>query len=617
MAKNKKQNEERDIKETNVSMLVQEIEKSEQALKNAIETNHWDRLEKEVKGDWSDLKGLIANPEISALNIPYAYIKTELPALYAQDPHIEITAEDNTPPAVAFIKERLVSDVWKRKKLKRQFKKVIKDAKTVKRGWLKVGYKATVGQAEVEDGIVEGITSEEYFVYRIPWKNIIWDREAIDPPYDCRWMAHKFYIPISVLKQNKEFKHTKDIQGVTLVQGQKKEDRSNSMDIPESLIEYAELYELWDKDTKKKYIISKQVKDFPLHEVDWPYTNMVGFPFVCIDFGQESDDPFGPSDVQMFENEVLEETKLYAALLDHVKKGNRQIGVDKNKITPESEAAYEEGQTMALLKFDGSPHDAMAAVPYPPAPFDIYPLMDRLANIRDGISGQTPDERGSQAKATTRTIGELRLRRAGTAGRRSDQVDIVEDAAEEVTEKLIALFEQYLTLPYFVAVTGLSPEQMAAVKSVGGEAGPTGFKVTNKQLKGAVTIKIKSGSTVPLDRNAKLELYERFLQLGMSAGAIPGGPLVGGIAKLIADELDIPEIKQFLAEEVELQNKIKEEQQQALDEERQLKAASESTKMQLDAEKISVDKLDQILKFIEKMQVDLGTNTRKGNANER
>ena len=553
----------------------------------------WEHYVDTYKGKWD--MGLVGN-EIQPLNYMYAYVETEMAAMYLRDPHIEITATKESSIGSAKIKELAANDFIRRKKMKREFKKCLLDAKTVGHGWMKEGFTGDFGTAEDEatGSTIDVIRSQDFFAYRIPWKHVLFNAESIDPPHDSRWIAHEFWRPLDDVKKNKDYKHTEDLQGVPL-QGLVQEKGSKKDFMAFGDVPMVRLFEVWDIVELKKYIFAEGVDEGPLHEIEWPkaYFTPEGkpfFPFSYITFNKPNDDAYGIPDMFYFEHLVLEKTKIRHILLDHVKKFGRQMITEEGNLTPESEDAYEAGVTGALLK--AKDITKVGAVPYPPAQGDIYPLEDRLNDDTINISGQTPQERGGSQKSQTRTFRELVQMQKGSENRRSKNVDVMEDFIEDVMTKIIYLMKNLGDVPYFVRATGLAPEFIQkylsgrpSAEKEGSYANQNGFTFTKEDIEGDCDVDVKAGSTTPLDRNNKLSLiFEVILPVLPNMGITPGGPIYGFLGRMIGEEFDMPELEQAINEEIQLQNQMKVQQQEAQDEATQLQISSESAKIGLKAQ---------------------------------
>ena len=161
---------------------------------------------------------------------------------------------------------------------------------------------------------------------------------------------------------------------------------------------------------------------------------------------------YGLSDVAMFEPQVLELIKVRSMALDHIKRYNRQLLTTPNNINDDEMQKLQKGITGSIISVE-DPTKVMP-LPYPPIQTDIYAIEERIKEDAINVSGQSPQERGATQKTSTRSLGELQQMREGSVNRRSEKVDLVEDFVEEVAGKLVALFQQFVTLPYYVRIVG-------------------------------------------------------------------------------------------------------------------------------------------------------------------
>jgi len=321
---------------------------------------------------------------------------------------------------------------------------------------------------------------------------------------------------------------------------------------------------------------------------------MQGFPFLFLGLSFVNDDPYGISDVGMGEMHVMEKTKMRTAFLEHIKRGNRQLLTTPDNFDQESKDAFVRGDDTALLEAQ-SPEKVMA-LPYAPFQPDVFQLESRLDDDLAQIWGQRPNDRAGQARTQTRTKFELQSQSVGTSARLAEQQNIIQDLVEEAAEKLSSLLEQYATEPYWVRLTGYSPEKIEAMLATRPSAGMpgaitnrTGFTVTSEDMKGPVDVRIKEGSAVPLDKNGKITLLKEMIALAGPAGAVPGGPFVGACAKMLVEESGMHELTDALDAEIVSQQNLKKEQAEQQQQQTELAIGQKSTELQLQAQKLSND----------------------------
>lgn len=561
-------------------------------LQDKTDERNWERYVREYQGDFSDLLGAVDLTKVIPLNLIYAYVRTEIPSLYLQDPYFEFTPKQRTTIGSAKLKEIAVNDLWHRKKFKREVKKGIQDGKVVGHGWYKVGFNANLGNAEEYFDSTENANSQDYFFYRLNWRHVLFNDEAVDPPYDATWMAQKFYVPLETAKANPEWKNADKLNGVQLGAGETLEKQRSQSSTVTGDTKYAELYEVWDKVNKKVLIVSTQESVGVLHERPWPYEKMEGFPFLFLNLSFLNDDPYGISDVGMGEKHVLEKTKIRTAFLEHLKRGNRQLITKEGNLSQEMKDAFRRGDDSALL--EAQDHTAFAALPYAQFQNDVFGLESRMDDDLAQIWGQRPTDRAGAARTQTRTKFELQNQGVGTQARLAEQQNIIQDLVEEAAEKLSCLLEQYATEPYYVALTGYDPAKVAEMLASRPSAlqpnavtNNYGFTLISEDIKGPVDVRIKEGSAVPLDKTSKIQLLEKMAEMYMRFGQTPKGPFIGAIAKMLTEEAGLHELTEALDAEVEFMNKQAAAQQEQMQQQAELAAGQKATELQLKAQELS------------------------------
>jgi len=569
----------------------------------------WSTYVDEFKGEWNIVDGAM-EADIPPLNLVFAYIKTEIPSLYVRDPHIKVNPKNPQSIESAKIMELAINDIWRRKKLKREVKKAIWDGKLVSHAWVKTGYTGKFGLVEDDDKTpLETVVSEDYFAYRVPYDCVLFDSESIDPPYDCSWMAFKVYLPLAKVQNDPNYQHTEELKPVTRYNPTKQDTKKAKLDESYKADEaMACVYEIWDKDTKKVYLLGEGVETDFLNERDWPY-RMKGFPVSFLCFNPVNDEPYGIPDVHMFERQILEKTKLRAMMLEHVKSFTRQFVAKKGFFDDEAKQAYQDGTPGQILEINGNPQTDIAALPYANLQMDIYPLEDRITDDFINISGQTPSERGGSEKTSTRTIREILEKKEGAANRRSEQIDVVEDFIEDIASNLGSLLQQYADVPYYVRVTGKLPEDvMAALESrpsaKEGNAvmGSNGFTVTKDDLRGEFDYDVVAGSTIPLDKTNTIGNIVAILEGADKMGILPGGPVQSTLLRLFAENQDMPELELAVKEEIQMNKELRAAQKEQQDLAQEAAIRNEAVEQQLEAEKIKVKENDSLMRFTAAME---------------
>lgn len=576
--------------------------KAEQYRSKIAARYRWKDFTEEFKGRFEIIQQS-TDIQINALNLIFAYVKTEIPALYLRDPYIKVNPKKNATIESSKILEAAINAIWRIKKIKRENKKNIQDGKLVGHSWFKTGYTGKSGTVEMDNGLtMETIESEDYFGYRIPWDCVTFNTDSIDAPFDSAWICHTNWVPLEDAKKNPRYKNTDQLKATS-----RKKDSyystTNSTDTPEFIEEMACLKEFWDIKNKKVFTLSPGVDDYIEAPKEWPY-EMKGFPFSQLCFNPVNDEAYGLPDVFMFEPQVIELMKIRAAQLDHIKRFNRQLLTTPGNFGDDAKDQVTLAVTGALIECE-DPTKVMP-LPYPQYQQDAYAVEERLKEDMINISGQSPQERGATQKTTTRTFRELAQIQRGAENRRSEQIDMVEDFIEDISGNFVALLQQFADLPYYVRVTGEAPEEIQkalanrpSAQMPGAVTTPQGFTFTKEDIQGEFDYEVVAGSTAPLDKMNTIDTILQILQYAQPLGIAPGGPLTAALGKMLAEQLGIQEIKKAIDDEAVYQaQKQKEaaEQQQIM---MNMEIAKDAAKTQIDAEKVATKQNEVLLQSLE------------------
>lgn len=569
------------------------IKGSETYRKSISKEFRWRQIIDEYKGKFqlSESGGDIYIP---SLNLVFAYVKTEIPALALRDPRIKVNPKKASTVQSSIIVEQALNYLWRHKRIKRENKKNIQDGKLVGHSWFKAGYTGKFGTVEDANGnTFEFIDSEDFFGYRIPFEQITFNPDATDPPYDCTWIAHEVWAPLDDVKKNSEFANTERLQPSS----QQSLSRNSSIDPiidaqpTDKEVLMCRMYEVWDKKSQRVFVISDGIDDYLKAPQPWPY-EMRGFPFSFLCFNPAPELPYGIPDVYTFEPQLMEFMKIRAMQFDHIKRFNRQLLTIPNNFNDEQKSNLQLGIAGALIECNEP--DKVFPLPYPPLQTDIYAIEDRLKEDMINISGQSPQERGATQKTTTRTFRELAQIQKGAENRRSEQIDTVEDFIEDIAYNLVALLQQFADVPYYVRITGEDPQSILAALSgrpsesqPGSVATNQGFTFTKEDIQGEFDIEVVAGSTAPLDRENKMAKVISLLEYLPALGAMPGGPVVGQIGLELAQELDMPAVLQAIKQEAQMQAENKEAEAQQAQQAAQMQTAQVAAQTQLQAEELA------------------------------
>jgi len=560
--------------------------------------HRWDELIDKAKGVWSELDGQYDIP-ILPLNLVFAFIKTELPALYSRDPYFKANPKKRTTIWTAKILEAVLNAIWRTKMIKREIKKAILDALIIGHAWFKTGYTGEFGTIEMADGEThEYIEKEDFFGYRVPWKNIVFDEDAVDPPHDCSWICHSVWMSVEDVKRNPRFIntdkiHTSEEQTSSTAYGTLVNDPKKQK---------VRVDEVWDIKNKMIFTLTDGSNVYLEEPKEWTY-EMRGFPFSYLQFNPNNDEPYGVSDIEMFLPQILELMKLRSAMLDHLKRFGRQMQAD-NAVDDNELAKLSDGVCGAIVKGDLSKGDIIKPINYPQLQPDAYAIEERLKEDAIRISGQTPLEQGGTSKTSTRAVGELRMIQQGAQNRRSDKVEAVETFMEDIAQNLVSLVKQFATMQDYVQIVGQqSPELQKALQErpsqqqPGAVTTPQGFTFTKEDIEGEFDVALVAGSSTPIDRTEKKNTILTALELLPKLGLPPGSPIYATLGRMLAEEFDMPEILQAIDLETQRQMQQMAQQKAERDELKQLQLGQIGAEHQLKAEQAATKQTAQSLEL--------------------
>lgn len=541
MASDKK---EKDEKRLTARKWMERIKRSIRYRDKVKKDQEWSRLLKEYKGKYDVKVGGIQAPPI---NLVYGYVDTATSRIYFRDPHMTINPCGEASVGAARIMELDVKYAFKQLRVKQTLGRVLPDAYVVGHGWVKYGYISETGEMMSDPGTEpnEYIKNEEIFISYVPWEDIVFDTAlSKDPPYDCRWIAHRIVKPLDEMKRDKNYTNTGKLDSNVTSRDQKNGEDKNKQDITsENDQELFEFWEVTDLDTKKVYAVCDQ-SDKYLREDDYKY-EMKGINYSMLKFNPINNEPYPISDVFLIEPQILERIKLRFTQLNHIKRWNRQMSIEEGSMSKEEMEKFSQGTDGAVTqRRKGSAPPT--PIEYATMQSEIFALDNLIQADSDATIGQSDLDRGAPPKTNAKTTKfQLQEQAQGGSSRQNKKQDKLEDFMEEVTYKYICLMKQFQDTAKYVRITGMTPqaiqEQFGKLPGVIVDA--TGIKFTKEAIQGEFDIEAKAGSTLPLNRENKVRLLDTVLEKGQAMGIVPGSPIGNAVRKSLLHELDIQELE--------------------------------------------------------------------------
>lgn len=524
----------------------------------------FDRALAEYRGNYAQAMPMVLrDKKIVPINEVKAYVKTLMPAIYSRDPYIAVNPRGADNALSARVQERSVNGFWREFNVKHEVKRCIVDALLGPWGWLKVGYSAEFGKYEDKPGETnlhpsEFIRSEEIFCVRESFKRIVYDPDAVDAPFDCRWMAHKLVVPLDAVKASVVYTNTKDLK--PSFTGRYPGDDKKPNRIPDTMqdeTEFCILWEIWDRDGAKVLTLAEGLDKF-IGDKDWP-KKLTEFPFVGLTFDINPDANYPQNSISIWEPQLWEKIHLRSMQIDHLKRFGRQLtalrgSMDKSEVSKLIKGSpgivyYNQGKTPP------------APLQYPPIQPDMYAVANAVDIDKDNLSGQGNVVRGAPQRTQTRTKGELDLLMGASQNRNTEPQDLVEEFCARIARLIISNQKAHLSIVKLIDFSREDDEKVLA--ALGDKIDKKGFlKFTKEDIQGDTDITVKCGSTLPLNKENRLNTMVSAIKLGPSIGIAPNGKTAKVLGRKIMEDLEMDEVTRAYDEEIrELEDQMQAQRQ--------------------------------------------------------
>lgn len=515
------------------------IKYAERVRKDADDKYGYNRGLTEYRGDFmSAMPTFLRDTPLIPINEIYSYAKTFISSVYSRNPHISFNPKGTKSIASSKLLEMGVNAYWRELRLKRQVRRCIFDA-VFAEGWIKVGYTAAFGSIAAEDGepnleTNEFIRDREIFATRVSWQHMVRDPDAVDGIHDARWLAQKIIKPLEAVKASPLYT-AKDIRPTHVNEPEK---RVKGMEPVKE--EFIEFWELWDADQRRVYWISDGADEYLREPEKWPY-GFDGYGYELLRFNDNPDEPYAPNLIAAWEPQLWEKIKIRSLQMDHIKRFNRQLWAKEGSVSKMEMEKFSLGKTGAINFYQGDAPPQPAQ--YPQIQTDIYAIEGRIDLDKDNISGQPNAVRSAPQRTQSRTLGEIDRLIAAFQSRQSDPQDAVEDFCGEVAYKIAGVMQSHLPADKWVRVTQQDLPVIVAAFGKDRFDG-TSFRFSKKDIAGAeYETEVKAGSTLPLDRQGRMETMVSLLKLGATIGIGPGTKVAAVIGKNVLAEADMKEIE--------------------------------------------------------------------------
>lgn len=552
-----------------------------------------DRFIDEYNGKWQIyFQGLRGKIPVPPINRVFAFVQTDLSNIYNRDPYISVNPKAGTVRA-AKLWEVLLNYDWRELKVKAELESEYIDKDLVGYGFHKTGYSAqTEGSGELLK-----LTSEKFYSSKVDWKDVVWNLGAKKVPDDCTWMAQRITRPLYYWRSR--YKAAKGMEGI---KSPEISDDTYKNSAYKDDIKVGIAWEIWDSESKQILLVGEDLKHKWLAPSrPWPeYQDE--FPFLMY-WDYESPNNNRPqSAIASWEHMILSEMVLTAQAINHSKRWNRQLFVNAGAIDEGSLDKFERGDDGAIIinNGQGKLDENMKFADFGQMPVDFYILIDRLRAIQDEINGQPAIDRGGTTKTPSRTIGELNLVAEGSKGRTSRKQDRFETHIENIARHMMAHRKANFDFEEVVKVIGETPEEV--VKSLGNAFDPVTqtVRITPQDIQGEFDVEVKAGSTLPLNKETKMQILEIIITNLARVQSVGVSPLMNVAITEMLEGFDIKSLKEaWVAEQQVAQQRQRIQGAQTYAESQ--KAESQAKKNIASAEKISTESDVQLATTIDEL----------------
>lgn len=583
-----------------LSLWTDRVNTSKKWKEQVVEQNRWETYIQEYEGQYDVVLG---NQYVPPINEVYAYIEASKSNLFQNNPYIAVNAKKSSTIEGAVIWEALLNHDWKDLHCKEDVELEITDTILVGHGWNKVGNNVKTSGS----GDQLRLESERLYSNRVSWRDMFFNIGCKRPMVDSLWKAQRIYRPTDDLKKEYGSVASK-LSGSPFPELSEKIRKDM---LYKDDVNFSAIYEVWDARERKVYLMADEhTDDFLEDPRPWP-DYLEKDPYDMLSFVEIPDKPYPMSDIAPWNAQILEKIKVFTMILNHVKKGNRQLIMRKGVLKDQEKDKYEKGLDGSILEAavaaNADIQTAFKFLDYGQMPADYYMMLDRLDQVKRSVNGQPEFEQGAGTKTGSRTLGELNLIKGGSAARTQRKQDRIESHCANIAKQLMANRKANLNVEMVVKVTGNEPAKIIQAFQSQGKYDPVSrtIRFSPDDIKGDYDVSIKAGSTLPLDKEGREAILDNVLNMAIPLASAPTLPPF--IAEIIKERLRDYGIKGLEVAFSQQQQAIvqKDEGNQASQAMEVAKTESETTKRQAQAQQIRADTIIKTAQALGKASGDI------------
>jgi hypothetical protein len=519
----------------NARRWLERVKRSEKARKPFLEDS--ERYWRMYQGDYSRRSQRKQNFDTISVNFVYSHIETISPSVFSGFPYIKVRPKPKTGESIQEAESRarnmeLVINYWfKELALDEELKDVFLDTffgpASIELGWeTEIEEKKPLLEDEGGQGEKKGeeitLIKDKPFIVRREFKSMLFDPDA-RRRRDCRWIGVEEIIPWNDFLASQKYvdQAKKALKPQYYPIDSPEEKAWMGRDPEQSDREWLKIFTIWDKDTRKKYVVADGFQGFLNGEdgEDWPYEieyKSDPYPFCIHDAKTDRCSPYTWSEFKAAEPQIVEMNRIRSAIQVHVKRS-----LPKYVYT---EAAGNRGDINKLMNARSDEavklNNLDAIRPFAPA--DIpKPLFEMNGICRDDMTTVLgTSEYQNQSLADTAT--EAQIVEGRSQARKSLRSRQWEQYVVEIAGKLSQLCQQNM--------------QEALAVEIAGQDGVEWLNVSPEQIQGEFYYDIEPGTMEYKNEALRKSQLLRFLEITNGDPNVNRRYLIGRVAH----EFDLP-----------------------------------------------------------------------------
>jgi hypothetical protein len=424
--------------------------------------------------------------------IPHAFsnVETVFPRMTSQRPRLNVKPVGPSDLEPAKLVAKLVDFVWERLNLDDVIRRWVKTSLIYGTGIVKVTWKKTskpkkkkmpvlgkalelIGYETKSDGVIE---YDGVVVTNLDLRDVYMDRNAVTVE-DAEYIIHLYWEKPTVLAANPNYDEKQValcVPGVT----NEKLKRGLTETTDDSRKNWIEVLEYWEDDRLVVVAGGVLLRDDPN-----PY-DCKKKPFVVMNDQTDDQVIYGIGEVEPIEGLQKEMNTLRNQRMDFNNLTLNPVWkVMPNAVSDINDIKFVPGHRIPMTSNDPG---SITPLQMPQAPFTSYKEEESIRVDLQTITGVSDYARGSEATKMNDTATGISLIQEAANERFKAKIRNMESAISQMTELIVALYQQYATREMAIRITEKDTDYFETIDK--------------KAIKGQFDIYVESGSTVPSNK---------------------------------------------------------------------------------------------------------------------